>query len=344
MPYYEKFIGRYPELGDLAKASEEEVLKLWQGLGYYSRARNLLHAARQVYFERDGKFPENYSALLTLKGIGTYTAAAVASICYNEPVPVIDGNVERVISRLFKLNIPFQSGPGKKVFGACAVQLMDPLQAGKHNQAMMELGSLICKPANPDCGMCPVRAYCAAAGDRTTGNYPVKKTPKTISRRYFLFVVPVYAHHNTLLSKWDGKDIWKGLFTFPFVELTQAPAATKVQELIATLLQGSSFTRESLQVIHHRLTHQAIEAGFIKISTDNRSDWDKLKDRLSGMRPEKMETTPVNNIQQKFATPEKSNIFEVDLKDFYRTYPMPRLITRYLERTDWDLPATGHVS
>ena len=173
LPYYERFIAHFPTVVDLAEASEEEVLKLWQGLGYYSRAKNLHHTAQYITTELGGIFPQTYKELLKLKGIGDYTASAIASFCYNEPCPVVDGNVYRVLSRVFGLATPINSTQGAKEFKALAHECLDKANAGVYNQAIMEFGALQCTPQSPDCTSCVLRDHCWAFHHNKVNELPV---------------------------------------------------------------------------------------------------------------------------------------------------------------------------
>src|SRR5690606_16865166 len=185
LPYYLKFIESYPTVFDLAQASEEDVLKLWQGLGYYSRARNLHSTAKYVALGLNGVFPGNYSGLIKLKGIGDYTASAIASICFNEPAPVVDGNVYRVLSRYFGVDIPVNSSKGVKYFKELALTLIDHDNPGTYNQALMEFGARQCKPQSPNCDICPLNNSCVALQQNTISALPVKIRNTKIKHRYF---------------------------------------------------------------------------------------------------------------------------------------------------------------
>ena len=185
LPYYQRFISNYPTITDLANAPEEEVLKLWQGLGYYSRAKNLHHTAQYIATELGGIFPKTYKELVKLKGIGDYTASAIASFCYNEPCPVVDGNVYRVLSRVFGIATPINSTQGTKEFKALAHECLDKANAGVYNQAIMEFGALQCTPQSPDCTNCVLRDHCWAFHHNKVNELPVKLKKITIKKRYF---------------------------------------------------------------------------------------------------------------------------------------------------------------
>ena len=189
LSYYLRFTEKWPTVEALAQASEEEVLKLWQGLGYYSRARNLHQCAKQVVERHGGSFPADYDQLKGLKGIGSYTAAAIASIAFNLPHAVVDGNVYRVLSRLYDIDTPINNSEGMEAFASAANELLDRQRPGLHNQAMMEFGALLCTPQNPDCLHCPVQAHCLAFDHQTVMQRPVKLPKVKISTRHFNYLV-----------------------------------------------------------------------------------------------------------------------------------------------------------
>ncbi|HET8808815.1 MAG TPA: A/G-specific adenine glycosylase, partial [Flavobacteriaceae bacterium] len=218
LPYYEVFLENFPAVFDLAKASEEKVLKLWQGLGYYSRARNMHFTAKYIAEEKNGEFPKTASGLLKLKGIGDYTAAAIASICFGEPVPVVDGNVYRALSRIFGIETPIDSTLGKKEFKQLAHQLIDPKKPAEHNQALMEFGALQCKPKNPLCETCPFQNSCMALQLGKIEKLPVKTKKIKTTLRHFNYLVFVSKNKQTLLQQRTGKGIWQNLYEFPLLE------------------------------------------------------------------------------------------------------------------------------
>ncbi len=222
MPYYLEFVRSYPDVHALASATEDEVLKKWQGLGYYSRARNLLRAARQVVDDWDGEFPSSYKDLLTLRGVGSYTAAAIASICYGEPKAVVDGNVARFVARLYGVERPVNSTEGAREIEMLADRLMQEsvrrgLRAGTHNQAMMEFGSIQCIPALPDCGSCPFHTDCVAYASDLVGRLPVKHPRKKPVERWLYYYIMV-SGHELIFSKRPEGDIWSSLYQFPVIE------------------------------------------------------------------------------------------------------------------------------
>ncbi len=270
IPYYHKFINKYPEISDLAAAEEDDVLKLWQGLGYYSRGRNLHHTARYITTNFNGIFPDDYQTLMKLKGIGDYTASAISSICFNRPHATVDGNVQRVLARFFNIHIPVNSNKGIKFFKELAQELLNTSDPGTHNQAVMELGALVCTPKNPGCDSCPLQNACEALRYKTTGTLPVKEKKIKRRKRYFNFLVFDVQKTHTLLIKRTGKDIWQNLYQFPLAE-------TEKEITGAGLLEKSirNYTDDPKFMIRlynpeaklHRLTHQDIHIRFWIIST-----------------------------------------------------------------------------
>ena len=217
LPYYEKFIEAFPSVDKLAAASEQKVLRLWQGLGYYTRARNLHKCAKMIVNSYGGSFPASYNELLLLPGIGAYTAAAIASISFNESVAVVDGNVYRVLSRVFGISTEINSPKGKKEFFELANQLIDKKNPAMFNQAVMEFGALFCKPVNPSCESCTFKASCFAYNNNLVASLPVKKKNKPARRRYFYYFV-IQSGKSLLMSKRGKKDIWEGLYDFYLLE------------------------------------------------------------------------------------------------------------------------------
>ncbi|MCF4100448.1 A/G-specific adenine glycosylase [Gillisia sp. M10.2A] len=266
LPYYSAFTEAYPSVFDLANASQEEVLKLWQGLGYYSRARNLHETAQNVAYNLNGIFPESYKELLKLKGVGDYTASAIASICYNEPVAVVDGNVYRVLARYFDIDTPINSSEGIKIFKQLAMEVMDREDPATYNQAIMEFGALQCKPQQPLCGSCPLAASCLALKNNKISELPVKLKKGKIKKRYFNYLVFISLENNTLIEQRSGKGIWEGLYQFPLVE-TEAPVTQ--QELINKAEFKSYTGVDMLDItlyndtpIIHKLSHQHLYTTF----------------------------------------------------------------------------------
>lgn len=269
LAYYLKFIERYPTVKDLALASEDEVLKLWQGLGYYSRARNLHAAAKHIYGQFGGAFPSTYAEILALKGVGDYTAAAIASFAYDLPYAVVDGNVYRLLSRVFGIETPIDSGPAKKEFQQLAGSLLNTRSAATHNQAIMEFGSQYCRPANPNCTSCVLSHKCMAYSAGTVSSLPVKAKKTKVRSRYFNYVVLADTHSNIRLSRRGPNDIWQGLYEFPLLETAHEVSPgefIQTKEFIA--LAGK--TADVLHVsksYKHILSHQHLYARFYVVKT-----------------------------------------------------------------------------
>lgn len=266
LPYYQSFTNTFPTVQLLAEADEETVLKLWQGLGYYSRARNLHFAAKQVVNEFQGQFPNSYHDLLTLKGVGEYTAAAIASFAFELPHAVVDGNVFRLLSRYFNIDTPINTGSGKKVFSQLANELLPNEQASDFNQAIMEFGARQCTPNNPNCKECPLQHNCLALANNTIDSLPVKN--KTIKQKklYFDYFFIRYQGH-TYLKKRTKKGIWQNLFDFPLLEGESMPEEKFVLENIEKWIKCNHFDVLSVtKPYKHILSHRIIHARFWEIS------------------------------------------------------------------------------
>jgi len=284
LPYYLKFTKEFKTVFDLANSDESKVLKLWQGLGYYSRARNLHFTAKMVADKLNGVFPKNYKELLQLKGVGDYTASAIASICYNEPVAVVDGNVYRVLSRYFGISTPINSTKGIKEFKELAQTLIDASQPGTYNQAIMDFGALHCKPQNPLCNSCPLSQGCKALERGLVKELPIKEKKIKIKKRYFNFLVIVSEDNKTVVEERIGKGIWQGLYQFPLVE-SKKPISE--EELISeeSFLNHVAINNEVLlfnqKEIVHKLSHQHLYTKFwiVKIKEINKEAvlWQDIK-------------------------------------------------------------------
>jgi len=270
MEYYHNFLSHFPNIPALAMAPEEEVLKVWQGLGYYSRARNMHHAAKTMMQEYEGRFPSDYAAIRKLKGIGDYTAAAIASISFRLPYAVVDGNVFRVLSRQFGISTPIDSSAGKKEFYELAQSLLDRTNPGEFNQALMEFGALHCLPSQPLCGECPFCESCHAFARGTVADYPVKTKLARQKERYFNYL---YLHRSSslFLEKRGEKDIWRNMYQFPLIE---TPAASSPETVMASrewknVLRELPFVVESVYPERvHLLTHQRLHIRFFKIKLE----------------------------------------------------------------------------
>lgn len=269
MPYYFAFIDAFPTVFDLAHANEEQVLKLWQGLGYYSRARNLHQTAQIVAFELDGNFPENYQDLLKLKGVGEYTAAAIASFAFNEAVPVVDGNVFRVLSRYFDIETDIAHASAKKEFAALAFELMDKDRPAIFNQAIMEFGALQCVPKNPDCSVCPLNGGCLALKYKKVAQLPVKSKKAKVRNRYFNYLIFSDDDHKTILQKRTDKGIWHNLYEFPLIETDREVGdgfiSEQIQKRSFVPNEIVSFAELNHEVAVHKLTHQHLHIKFWRV-------------------------------------------------------------------------------
>lgn len=271
LSYYYSFVKAFPSVKNLANAKEMAVLKLWQGLGYYSRARNLHFSAKYITNELGGEFPKSYQDLLKLKGVGEYTAAAIASICYNEAKAVVDGNVFRVLSRYFAIDTPINSVKGKKEFTALAQSLLDKNNPGTFNQAIMELGALVCTPKNANCIQCPLSESCKSLMENTVYNFPVKQGKLTIKKRYFNYLVIETANGKTVIQQ-RKSGIWQNLYEFPLIE-TQVEIDENLlikQPLFQQLFNNKSvnFKLFNENSITHKLTHQHIYVKFWIVKVD----------------------------------------------------------------------------
>lgn len=261
LPYYNNFVSTYPTVQSLAAADEREVLRMWQGLGYYTRARNLHKCAGTIAGPHGGAFPTSYSDLKKLPGIGDYTAAAIASFAFREPVAVLDGNVFRVLSRLFGLTDPIDSPKGKLNFAKVATSLLSKERPDLHNQAMMEFGATVCLPANPQCQECIFRKNCIAARDGVQAFLPVKSKAPACRRRYFNYFV-FKKGRSLLMRQRTEKDIWLGLFDFPLIEKNKP---LPLRQLVASVdLHSTTSQKISVTPVYkHILSHQTIFCRFI---------------------------------------------------------------------------------
>lgn len=262
--YYLKFIDKYPTILNLANASEDEVLKLWQGLGYYSRARNLHTTAKEIVSSFNGKFPNDYSSVRGLKGIGDYTAAAICSFSFNLPFAVLDGNVFRFLSRLFGVETPIDTGEGKKEFQLLANELLNKENPGQHNQSIMEFGSQFCKVHQPNCHQCVFSEKCQAFKTNSVNRLPVKIKKTKTKTRYFNYVVFIDKNNNVLLNKRSENDIWKGLYEF---YLSESKTEIPIQELIKPdnieKIAGQKFDLLHVSKTYkHILSHQILYSKF----------------------------------------------------------------------------------
>ncbi|MES2589225.1 MAG: A/G-specific adenine glycosylase [Bacteroidota bacterium] len=298
MNYYLKFIKHYPTVSDLALADEQEVLNDWQGLGYYSRARNLHASAKIIYEKYHGIFPNKYEEILNLKGVGTYTAAAISSFAFDLPYAVLDGNVFRVLSRVFDIGTAIDSNEGKKEFSQLAQEILPLNNASEYNQAIMEFGALYCKPTNPDCQNCEINSKCLSFANKTIENRPLKIGKTKIRKRYFYYFI-LTDFKELIITKRTENDIWKHLFEFPKFEFENEQDLSEIEEKLKALypfLSLKTFTEKK-----HILSHQHIFSTFFVL---------ELKDLKSNLKHENESVIKIE-----------------DLSD----YPLPRLIDRFLE-------------
>jgi len=273
-PYYLKFVSNFPTIYDLANASEDRVLKLWQGLGYYSRARNLHATAKTVVKDYGGEFPNTYEELLKLKGVGDYTASAIASICFDEPQPVVDGNVYRVLSRYFGVDIPVNSSEGIKYFKDLAREVMDADNIRDYNQGIMEFGAIQCAPKKPYCLHCPVNESCVALQKNKVGQLPVKLNKTKVRNRYFNYLIPIIETEEgikkTVLKQRKDKGIWQNLWEFPLLECHAEANLEKIKKLLPEILELKDMPEVNAineHLIIHKLSHQHLHTRFWEVRT-----------------------------------------------------------------------------
>lgn len=293
--YFLKFKHVFPSVCDLANANENHVLNNWQGLGYYSRARNLHAAAITICNEFNGEFPNDYNTIKSLKGIGDYTAAAIASIAFELPYAVVDGNVYRVLSRYFDISTPIDSTMGKKEFATLAQELLDKKSPGDYNQALMEFGAIQCIPKNPNCAICPLRDSCLGYANKSYLDLPVKSKKTKVKNRYIDYFV-ITDGKQVFINKREKEDIWKGLYDFP-----SRDSFEKEKEL-PSLIEKLNPTRYYLDKSRkHILSHQKIEGNFYIVEVPQIPDLN-------------YDLIPLNEITN---------------------YPLPQLLVKYLETSDF---------
>ncbi len=284
MSYYLTFSSVFPTVEDLANAEESKVLKMWQGLGYYSRARNLHFTAKYVSNELSGVFPTSYKELIKLKGIGDYTASAISSICFNEPAAVVDGNVYRVLARFFKIETPINSTKGIKEFKNLAQSLLDIKEPGVYNQAIMDFGALQCKPKSPNCYECPMSSNCIAFENKLVKQLPVKEKKLKIKKKYFNFFVFITKENKTIFEERKGKGIWQGLYQFPLIETineVHVEDLDTIPDFQALVPKNAVIQLFNENSIIHKLSHQHLFTKFWIIKTDDHNkattNWDTLE-------------------------------------------------------------------
>ncbi len=301
MQYYNNFIKRYPTIRHLAKAQDQEVFKLWEGLGYYNRCRNLLFTAREIVTSRKGIFPDQYEDILALKGVGPYTASAIASFAYNLPYAVVDGNVFRVLSRFFGIDEAIDSTKGKELFTELAGKVLYKTQAGIFNQAIMDFGATVCKPFAPTCSSCVMQRFCTAFNEGKVNQLPVKE--KTLKRKHRWFYYFLFEFEGKLLvHQREAKDVWRDLFEFYLLE-TEEQVKWNESSVQAWLHEQIGISKARIKqispVMVQQLTHQQIKGQFI---------WVEIKSIPSFLK--KYDWQPIRSL---------------------RKLAFPKLITAYLE-------------
>lgn len=279
LDYYKRFIRKYPDVQQLAKAPEAGVFKLWEGLGYYTRCRNLIATAKYITKECGGKFPDNYESILALKGVGPYTAAAISSFAYNLPYAVVDGNVFRVLARVFGIKTAVDSSDGKKYFTELANELLDKQQPGQYNQAIMDFGATVCRPAAPLCTNCIFKKRCYAFLHDRVNELPVKEKKIRIRKRWFHYLVLEYKK-TVAIRRRTGKDIWQGLYEFPLIEKGKEANAKEVLKQAEKDKWLDKLQYETVAVspvFKQQLSHQLITGRFfylrLKQKTNLNGDW-----------------------------------------------------------------------
>ncbi|MEM6892551.1 MAG: A/G-specific adenine glycosylase [Bacteroidota bacterium] len=284
-PYYHKFVKAFPTVHDLAQASEEKVLKLWQGLGYYSRARNLHATAKMVSEEFKGEFPDSYEGLKQLKGVGDYTASAIASISFDLPEPVVDGNVYRVLARYFGVDLPINSPEGVKYFKTLAREVMDTENIRDYNQGIMEFGAIQCAPKKPYCLVCPIQTNCAALNTNQTSVLPKKLNKTKVKHRFFDYLVLLDSEKNTVLEQRIQKGIWHKLYQFPLIEGKKVETQDTIRKQIQSLDTLPKIRKIGLYnetPVIHKLSHQHLNTRFWIVETEERLDqgipWETVED------------------------------------------------------------------
>lgn len=304
MAYYYRFIENFPNVNKLAAASEDQILRLWQGLGYYSRARNLHAAAKKIVDDYAGVFPGEYEQILQLPGVGPYTAAAIASMAFGKPHAVVDGNVYRLLSRWFGIKTPVDSTAGKKEFSQLASALIPAERPGDFNQAMMDFGSMVCRPVSALCAACPLSAGCSAYGKNKVSEYPAKAGKTKVRSRYLVYLLPQDDENNTMLRRRNGNDIWQGLYEFPLLEFDDKIALEgflNAAEFLNHMSKWQGTVTEISSIRNHLLSHRKLHILFVHVQAK------KLK---------------------------AGNEYIILPHAEIHKYALPRAITRYLEERD----------
>lgn len=303
--YYEHFITKYPTVHHLADATEEQVLKSWQGLGYYSRARNLHAAAQHIAYDLDGCFPDTYDGILSLKGVGRYTAAAIASFAFRLPYPVIDGNVYRFISRMYGIYTPIGTDIAYKEFEHLLLNLIDPQRPDLFNQALMDFGSIYCKPTSSDCEHCVFRQECVAFSEGKVNMLPIRPNPVEVKKRYFYYIDIRWDEAKDeylLVHQREAGDIWQGLYELPLYE-TVEPIVPDM--LLSQLLDkanewtGGENARITLgPALKHQLTHRLINAQFVQVKYNSQPV--EIPEKLRPIRLSELKTLPISRLIDRY--------------------------------------------
>lgn len=297
LPYFLRFVENYPSISDLAKAEEDEVMKLWQGLGYYSRARNMHQTAKLIVNQHQGVFPNSYEKLLLLKGIGPYTAAAIASFAFHEPVAVLDGNVFRVLARLHAIDLPINQSSSRKLFQEHAQNFLDNKNPATHNQAIMELGSQICTPTQPRCEECPIATSCIANKLKQQNKFPIKEKKLKIKQRFLYYFWISVGAEMAIFKRGEG-DIWQNLYDLPFIESDHE----LTQEEFSTLMTNKGIfahlnMEEFVYEVKHVLTHQRLFAKFYILKLNEKPE---LQEPIMWVQTEQFKQLPIPRLLDKF--------------------------------------------
>ncbi|HLX90743.1 MAG TPA: A/G-specific adenine glycosylase [Puia sp.] len=302
--YYQRFVREFPTIADLASAPEQRVYKLWEGLGYYTRCRNLIESAHELVLKHDGRFPASYEEIRKLRGIGDYTAAAISSFAFNLPCAVVDGNVTRVLSRYFGIDEPVNSAKGKKRFASVVHGLLPEKKSAMFNQAMMDFGALVCKPRNPHCEVCVFAKNCFARNTQKIDDFPVKEKSSDKKKRWLYYII-FEDEKDVLIRKRMEKDIWQNLYEFVLVEKKEAVSPAKIRGIVSNGEGQPGMPSDDIDVssvFKQELTHQTIYVCFLRSCMDAASSSEK-KDYLRVS---------------------KNRLYE---------YPFPKIIRSFLQKT-----------
>ncbi len=316
MNYYLKFVSHYPSVIDLAEASEEEVLKDWQGLGYYSRARNLHKAAKFIQKNYKGLFPSDYNEIRDLKGVGDYTAAAIASFAFDLPHAVVDGNVYRVLSRLFNIKTPIDSTLGKKEFAQLAQQLLPKDRAAEYNQAIMEFGALQCVPKSPNCEACPFIDSCVAFRNNQIELLPIKEKKLKQKKRYLNYLI-IESDNELLVNKRNSKGIWQNLYDFPLIETDKSLAENALikNKEFNTLINNTEFKIQAVsQERKHILSHQILFAKFYHLNVGD--NLKRILGKFERIKKRKLNEKPIPKLIENYLKEETNllSLFSAQIK------------------------------